>query len=238
MSPTLPQPAPSRARTLEAGKRWARLAQARAASRPGLFATAPGRRAGAPLLWQLTEVPTSEFPWGISETAYNELDDARNYKYHAFGVPYLKFQNTTPDRIVVSPYSSLMAIGVDDRAVYDNILRFKALNMYDQFGFYESYDEEDHVPVKAHYAHHQGMILASLANYLSGNCLQHYFMQEPAMRSMDTLLKEKAQVKPYIDLKGTQYKRYQYSKVQTESDARDFDTIANVPEIGVVSNGQ
>ena len=33
-SPTLPQPAPSRARTLEAGKRWARLAQARAASRP------------------------------------------------------------------------------------------------------------------------------------------------------------------------------------------------------------
>ena len=183
-------------------------------------------------------VPTSEFPWGISETAYNELDDARNYKYHAFGVPYLKFQNTTPDRIVVSPYSSLMAIGVDDRAVYDNLLRFKALNMYDQFGFYESYDEEDHVPVKAHYAHHQGMILASLANYLSGNCLQHYFMQEPAMRSMDTLLKEKAQVKPYIDLKVTQYKRYQYSKVQTESDARDFDTIANVPEIGVVSNGQ
>ena len=49
-SPTLPQPAPSRARTLEAVKRWARLAQARAASRPGLCATAPGRRAGAPPL--------------------------------------------------------------------------------------------------------------------------------------------------------------------------------------------
>ena len=30
------------------GKRWARFAQARAASRPGLCATAPGRRAGAP----------------------------------------------------------------------------------------------------------------------------------------------------------------------------------------------
>ena len=177
-------------------------------------------------------------PWGISETAYNELDDAQNYKYHAFGVPYLKFQNTTPDRIVISPYSSLMAIGVSPRAVYDNILRFKSLDMYDEYGFYESYDDEDHVPVKAHYAHHQGMILASLANYLSDNCLQRYFMQEPTMRSMETLLKEKAQVKPYIDLKVTQYKRYQYSKVQTESDARDFDTIATVPEIGVVSNGQ
>ncbi|MBR4506455.1 MAG: hypothetical protein IKP21_06745 [Bacteroidales bacterium] len=176
-------------------------------------------------------------PWGISETAYNELDDAQNYKYHAFGVPYLKFQNTTPDRIVISPYSSLMTIGFDDRAVYENIQRFKRLNMYDAFGFFESYDEEDHVPVRAHYAHHQGMILASLANYLGDHCLQRYFMQEPAMRSMETLLKEKAQVKPYIDLKVTQYKRYQYSKVQTESDARDFDGIVNVPEIGVVSNG-
>ena len=177
-------------------------------------------------------------PWGISETAYNELDDAQNYKYHAFGVPYLKFQNTTPDRIVVSPYSSLMTIGVDDRAVYDNMQNLKRLNMYDaDMGFFESYDEEDHVPVRAHYAHHQGMILASLTNYLADHCLQRYFMQEPAMRSMETLLKEKAQVKPYIDLKVTQYKRYQYSKVQTESDARDYDGIANVPEIGVVSNG-
>ena len=177
-------------------------------------------------------------PWGISETAYNELDDAQNYKYHAFGVPYLKFQNTTPDRIVISPYSSLMTIAVDDRAVYDNMLRFKKLGMYDDYGFYESYDEEDHVPVRAHYAHHQGMILASLTNYLADHCLQRYFMQEPAMRSMETLLKEKAQVKPYIDLKVTRYKRYRYSKVQTENDARDYDGIANVPEIGVLSNGQ
>ena len=183
-------------------------------------------------------IKEKSLPWGISETAYNELDDAQNYKYHAFGVPYLKFQNTTPDRIVISPYSSLMTIGIDDRAVYENMQRFKAIGMYDEYGFFESYDEEDHVPVRAHYAHHQGMILASLTNYLAGHCLQHYFMQDPAMRSMETLLKEKAQVKPYIDLKVTQYKRYQYSKVQTESDARDFDTIANVPEIGVVSNGQ
>ena len=176
-------------------------------------------------------------PWGISETAYNELDDAQNYKYHAFGVPYLKFQNTTPDRIVISPYSSLMTIGVDDRAVYDNMRRFRKLDMYDSMGFFESYDEEDHVPVRAHYAHHQGMILASLTNYLADHCLQHYFMAEPIMKSMETLLKEKAQVKPYIDLKVTQYKRYQYAKVQTESDAREYDGIATVPEIGVLSNG-
>ena len=183
-------------------------------------------------------VEDGHLPWGISETAYNELDDAQNYKYHAFGVPYLKFQNTTPDRIVVSPYSSLMTIGENDRAVYENMQRFKALGMYGDMGFFESYDDEDHAVVQAHYAHHQGMILASLANYLSGHCIQQFFMAEPAMRSMETLLKEKVQIKPYIDLKVTKYKRYQYSKEQTESDARDYDGIAVVPEVGVMSNGQ
>ena len=185
----------------------------------------------------LTKDTKQPLPWGISETAYNELDDAQNYKYHAFGVPYLKFQNTTPDRIVLSPYSSLMTIGVDDRAVYDNMQRFHSLDMYDNMGFFESYDEEDRVPVYAHYAHHQGMILASLTNYLTDHCLQRYFMNEPIMKSMETLLKEKAQVKPYIDLQVTKYKRYQYAKVQTESDAREYDGIATVPEIGVLSNG-
>ena len=180
----------------------------------------------------------SKLPWGISETAYNELDDAKNYKYHAFGVPYLKFQNTTPDRIVLSPYSSLMAIGIDDRAVVENMHRFKKLDMYDDFGFLESYDEEDQVSIKAHYAHHQGMILASLTNYLTDGCLQRFFMSEPMMRSMETLLKEKAQVRTYIDLKVTQYKRYRYSKVENENDVRNYDGVARIPEVGVVSNGQ
>lgn len=185
-----------------------------------------------------TNDATPNLPWGISEAAYHELDDAQNYKYHAFGVPYLKFQNTTPDRIVISPYSSLLTISINDRAVYDNMLRFQALNMYDDMGFFESFDEEDHVPVRAHYAHHQGMILSSLTNYLCDGCIQRYFMAEPVMRSMETLLKEKVQIRPYIDLKITQFKRYQYTKVHAESDAREFEHLAPVPEVGVLSNGE
>ena len=186
---------------------------------------------------QINRQSGSHLPWGISETAYHELDDAQNYKYHAFGVPYLKFQNTTPDRIVISPYSSLMAISIKDKDVYDNMQLFKKLGMYDEFGFFESYDEEDSECVRAHYAHHQGMILASLANYLCDNLLQRYFCREPRMRAMDTLLKEKVQLKPYIDLKVTKYKRYQYSKTSQESDAREFDHIGKIPEVGMLSNG-
>ena len=176
-------------------------------------------------------------PWGISEAGYNELDDAQNYKYRAFGVPYLKFQNTISNRIVISPYSSLLTISIKDKAVYENIQKFKQLGVYGTYGFYESYDYEDEVVVKAHYAHHQGMILASLTNYLTNNSIQNYFHNDKNIGSMELLLKEKAQIKPYIDLKITKFKRYQYSKTKQENDIREYDTLHDIPEMGVLSNG-
>ena len=58
-----------RARTLEAGQRWARLAQARAASRPGLCAIAPGRAQGV-------SGPSSSCVWNPRVFA----DDARGWQ--------------------------------------------------------------------------------------------------------------------------------------------------------------
>jgi cellobiose phosphorylase len=176
-------------------------------------------------------------PWGISESGYHELDDALNYKYRAFGVPYLKFQNTISNRIVISPYSSLLTVSVDDKEVYENMQRFKQLKMYGEFGFFESYDEEDKAVVEAYYAHHQGMIFASLANYLKNNCIQEYFHTDKKIQSMELLLKEKAQIRPYIDLKITKYKRYQYSKERQENDIREYNSLGKVPELGILSNG-
>lgn len=176
-------------------------------------------------------------PWGISETAYHELDDAQNYKYQAFGVPYLKFQNTTPNRIVLSPYSSLLAISVDDRAVYQNMQKFKKLGSYDEFGFYESYDENDRANVAAHFAHHQGMILASLTNYLCSNVIQDCFHKSSQMQSIEALLKEKVQLQPYIDMQVSKYKRYTYNRSRQESDVREYNTLNPLPEIGFLSNG-
>ena len=62
--PTLPQPAPSRARTLEAGKRWARLAQARARTRGSLRSSSClGRKPPwAPQLEETPETPPSSRP--------------------------------------------------------------------------------------------------------------------------------------------------------------------------------
>jgi cyclic beta-1,2-glucan synthetase len=176
-------------------------------------------------------------PWGLSESAYNELDDSGNYKYSAFGVPYLKFQNNISYPIVISPYSSLMAISVDDEEVYNNIKKLKKLNMYGEYGFYEAYDYEDKSVIKNYYAHHQGMILTSLTNYLKDNVIQEYFHTNEDINSIEMLLKEKVQIKTYIDLKIAKYKRHQYPKERQELDFREYTQLGVIPEMGVLSNG-
>jgi cyclic beta-1,2-glucan synthetase len=179
----------------------------------------------------------SNLPWGISESAYNELDDSENYKYKAFGIPYLKLQDSSSYPIVISPYSSIMAIEIDDREVYNNIKKLKNLGMYSDYGFYEAYDNEDGAVIKNYYAHHQGMILASLTNYLSNEAIRNYFHDNKEIEAIEMLLKEKVQLKTYINLKMQKYRRYQYSKEIQENDFREYDKLRSVPELGVVSNG-
>lgn len=61
----------------------------------------------------------------MSEAAYNVLDNAKNYKYKAFGTPYLKFQSIDTDRKVISPYASLIALTKNPEEVYKNYQRWK-----------------------------------------------------------------------------------------------------------------
>ena len=73
---------------------------------------------------------SKDLPWGISESAYNELDNSLNYKYRAFSTPYLKAKEDKDNRIVISPYSSLMVMDLDPSGVYNNINKFKKLDLY------------------------------------------------------------------------------------------------------------
>lgn len=183
------------------------------------------------------EKENPNLPWGISESAYNQLDDADNYKYGSFGIPYLKMHESSKYRVVISPYSSIMAIDIDDRDVFNNMQKFVNLDMYGNYGFYEAYDYEDKAIVKNYYAHHQGMILASLTNYLKDGIIREYFHTDKGIQSMEILLKEKVQIKTYIDLKVAKYKRYQYQKETTENDFREFEELSNLSEVGLLSNG-
>src|SRR6266851_1361971 len=52
-------------------------------------------------------------PWGISESAYYKLDEAGNYQYRAFGLPQLAMMKSDSNPLVISPYSTFLALTVD-----------------------------------------------------------------------------------------------------------------------------
>ena len=179
---------------------------------------------------------SNKLPWGISESAYNELDNSLNYKYKAFATPQLKAKEDKENRIVLSPYSSLMALEMFPEDVYDNLNKFKELDMYGKYGFYEAYDYDNKGIVKSYFAHHQGMSLAGITNYLKQGVLKELFHSNVNIRTFEILLKEKVQIKTSIDLKMAKYKKYDYNKEIVENDIRAFDYISYLPEMSVLSN--
>ena len=180
----------------------------------------------------------SSLPWGISETAYNLLDDSHNYKYKAFGVPYLRLRDIVDEKVVISPYSSILAITKFPKDVYNNLQKYKKLKMYGEYGLYESYDCEDDTPIFAYFSHHQGMILCSIANCLTENTIQKYFHEDARIQSFDVLNKEKVQIEPMIDMKIVKYKKHAYQKESFENDIREYGYISSRPEISVLSNSR
>ncbi len=182
------------------------------------------------------ESVSHKLPWGISESAYNELDNSLNYKYKAFSTPYLKAKEDKENRIVLSPYASLMALELFPEEVYDNIEKFKNLGMVGKYGMYEAYDYDNRGIVQAFFAHHQGMSLAGIVNYLKPDAIKNLFHENVNVKTFEVLLKEKVQVKTSIDLKMARYKKYNYEKEKIENDIRYFNYISYMPEVSVLSN--
>ena len=56
-------------------------------------------------------------PWGVSESAFYAFDLQLNYQYKAFGVPKLGLKTGLIKDIVISPYASIMALGIDPLAL-------------------------------------------------------------------------------------------------------------------------
>ena len=138
-------------------------------------------------------------PWGISEAGYYAFDGDQNYQYRTFGVPDLGFKRNLDEDLVVAPYASLLALSLRPRQVMENIARLDELQMLGTHGFYESIDfsaprlpiGETHAIVREYMAHHQGMILLSLVNYLHDNIMVRRFHADPIVRSVELLLQEK-----------------------------------------------
>jgi len=139
-------------------------------------------------------------PWGISESSYAKLDDAGVYGYYAFGLPHLALHKSEVDALVISPYSTMLALGVDPEAALQNLRHMQKLGMLGAYGFYEAADFSNakrrlwgsrHQIVRCWMAHHQGMSLLALTNFLHGNIVQKWFHAEPRVQASELLLHEK-----------------------------------------------
>jgi hypothetical protein len=139
-------------------------------------------------------------PWGISESAYSKLDDLGNYQYYAFGIPSLAMRKPEIDRLVISPYSTFLALDVDPPGALRNMHRMAEMGWCGDYGFYESADfngagsrfwRSRYQLVRCWMVHHQGMSLLSLANFLNDNIVQRWFHAERRVLATDLLLHEK-----------------------------------------------
>jgi cyclic beta-1,2-glucan synthetase len=138
-------------------------------------------------------------PWGISESSYYAFDSNTTYQYRAFGVPELGFKRDLAEDLVITPYASLLALRLRPQAVRQNMDQLDAIKMRGLYGFYEAVDytpsrvplRQDHAIVRSYMAHHQGMILSSLTNYLLNDLMIQRFHADPRVQSFSLLLQEK-----------------------------------------------
>jgi len=139
-------------------------------------------------------------PWGISESAYCRMDEIGNYQYHAWGVPQLAVHKLDEDGPVVSPYSTFLALETDSLGALQNFRKMQRMRAIGTYGFYEALDFNSSRCtsrfrrfefVRCWMAHHQGMSLLSLANFLHGKVVQRWFHSHPRVQATELLLQEK-----------------------------------------------
>ncbi|MDD2499012.1 MAG: glucoamylase family protein, partial [Desulfitobacteriaceae bacterium] len=145
-------------------------------------------------------------PWGTSESGFFSFDVNLNYQYKAFGVPDLGLKRGLVDDMVVSPYSTVLALPIDPVGVVENMKRLKEEGIEGDYGFYEAVDftterlfmGKRRGIVQSFMAHHQGMSLIALNNYLNNQVMQERFHKDPLVKAGELLLQEKVPVRVII----------------------------------------
>ena len=155
-------------------------------------------------------------PWGISESAFADLDLGKTYQYKAFGVPVLGLKRGLEEQLVVAPYATLLALNVAPGETVLNLKRLAGLGLLGDYGYYEAMDFSRlkqqatgkqslrrGVIIEAYMAHHQGMAFLALTNFLHGNPFPRRFHSDPRVRAFEALLQERIPILPPLQLIST-----------------------------------
>ena len=137
-------------------------------------------------------------PWGISESAFNLRDLNNNYQYKAFGIPWLGLKRGLADDVVISPYSTFLSLEDKSKDAIENLREIEEVGGFGKYGFYESIDytlsrigKKENAIVKTYMAHHQGLILLSINNFINNNVLRKRFNLNPEIEATNILLQER-----------------------------------------------
>jgi hypothetical protein len=153
----------------------------------------------AAVAYQIDYGQEKDVPWGISESGYYAFDAQLNYQYRAFGAPALGYKRGLADDLVIAPYASLLALSLCPQEVAENVVHLIHLKMLGRYGLHEALDYtptrlalgQQQAMVDSYMAHHQGMVMLALTNYLNGQSLVGRFHTEPRIQSIELLLQER-----------------------------------------------
>lgn len=182
-------------------------------------------------------------PWGISESAFYSFDISKNYQYKAFGVPGIGLKRGLKNELVISPYSTIMALMIDTSGGIANIDRLIEDGLEGQYGLFEAVDftgdrtAKKKAIIKCFMVHHEGMSIMSLDNVLNNNILQNRFHSMPRVKATELLLQEKMPKRVIYDREV----KYENSNATIEKQnllVRKYTTNdTDIPETSIMSNG-
>ena len=155
----------------------------------------------AAVLQQIKYAKRMGIPWGISESQYYRFDLESNYQYKAFGVPQLRLQPARKNSLVVTPYATMLALEYASEDCFSNLRKITGMGAFGDYGFYEAIDFNGpdsmnmtpYCIVKSFMAHHQGMNLVAINNFLNNGIMRKRFHEEAIIKATEVLLEEKRQ---------------------------------------------
>ena len=181
--------------------------------------------------------------WGISESAFYSLDPALNYRYKAHGCAQLALKRGQDTELVIAPYASFLALGVDPDAATENLHRLEKAGLRARFGFIEAIDfthsrcrDCGGEKVRCFMAHHLGMSMLAITNYLSRGFVQHEFMSSPDMAAHRQLLQERVPLGAPV-LKLGEASEKSPAPLSRQWEKRSGSINYTQPECSLLSNG-
>lgn len=187
-------------------------------------------------------------PWGVSECAFGALAINSDYHYRSFGVPGLGLKRGLSKDLVVSPYSTFLAIEIDPTGALVNLERMERAGGLGHWGFYEALDyTPERVPpgrrlivVRCHMSHHQGMSLIALGNLLCGGSTRRRFHAHALVRATELLLQERVpqQAPKYQPHAEEGHSRAETSLEQELVSRKLVGVTGGPPRTHLLSNGE